>query len=219
MAGNHSVLEDDSLLSRIDRILFKLEGVLALTGGLAVFSLMLLAVFNVTGRNFFGQPLPGYVDWIEQVMPLIAFLGIAYTQRTGGHIRMDILIGKLKGRALWLVELISVFFMLVLMMTLVYGSYFHFERSFDFSSPMWSRDSSMDIALPLWPVKLLVPVAFSVLSLRLILQMWGYLKAFVNNETAPVAVPLIEDAETQAANEAQSVSGNESKIQNKEQQV
>lgn len=206
MSGHASVLEDGSLLSRLDRSLFRLESALALVGGLAVFSLMLLAVISVGGRNLMGKPLAGYVDWIEQVMPLIAFLGISLTQRIGGHIRMDILISRLKGRGLWLVELISVLLMLVLMLFLVYGSYFHFERSFDFNSPWWSRDSSMDIAIPLWPVKLIVPVAFSVLSLRLMLQVWGYVKALVSGAERPVAVPLLEDAAAQAAHEAESYS-------------
>ncbi len=78
------------LLSRADRALYRVEGALALIAGLAVLSLMGLAVVSVGGRNFFGTPLPGYVDWIEQIMPAIALLGIAYTQRTGGHIRLDL---------------------------------------------------------------------------------------------------------------------------------
>ena len=163
MSSASSVLEDDSLLSRLDQILFKLETWLALLGGLAVFGLMVLAVVSVSGRNLFNHPLPGYVDWIEQAMPLIAFIGISYTQRLGGHIRMDILVGKLTGRSLWLVEFISTLIMLVLMLLLVWGSFAHFQRAFDFSAPLWSRDSSFDIRLPLWPAKLLVPVSFSVL--------------------------------------------------------
>ncbi|MCV6586342.1 MAG: TRAP transporter small permease, partial [Marinibacterium sp.] len=72
MASGASVLEDGSLLSRLDRSLLRLERALALLSGLAVFSLMVLAVVSVGGRNLFNAPLPGYVDWIEQVMPLIA---------------------------------------------------------------------------------------------------------------------------------------------------
>ncbi|MEM9228816.1 MAG: TRAP transporter small permease [Pseudomonadota bacterium] len=207
MAGSSSVLEDGSRLSRLDRLLFKLETNLALLGGLAVFSLMLLAVVSVGGRNFMQQPLPGYVDWIEQAMPLIAFVGVAYTQRLGGHIRMDILVGRLQGRTLWIAEFISTFLMLVLMLLLVWGSWMHFQRSFDFAAPLWSRDSSFDIRLPLWPAKLIVPVAFSVLSLRLILQLWGYAVAIRRGLEHPVAVPLIEDAATVAAKEAETVSG------------
>lgn len=206
MAGGASVLTDDSSLSRIDRALYHVERVLALVSGLAVFSLMILAVISVGGRNGFGQPLPGYVDWIEQAMPLIAFMGIAYVQRDGGHIRMDIVVGALRGRVLWLVELITTLAVLGLMLLLVWGSWAHFERSFDFASPMWSRDSSMDINLPIWPAKLLAPIAFSVLCLRLVLQAVGYGRAFLRGDEAPVAVPLVVDAATQAAEEARHVS-------------
>ena len=206
MAGRSSVLADNSILSRIDRRLYRIESVLALVSGLAVFSLMILAVVSVSGRNFFNSPLSGYVDWIEQAMPLIAFMGISFTQRDGGHIRMDMLVGKLRGRFLWAAEFTTVFFMLLLMLLLIWGSFAHFQRSFDFGSPMWSRDSSMDIALPLWPSKLLAPVAFSVLAVRLVLQLWAYGRAIIMNATNPVAVPLIEDAATQAAHEADIVS-------------
>jgi len=206
MASSATVLEDGSLLSRLDGQLVRLEQLLALVSGLAVFSLMVLAVVSVGGRNAMNAPLPGYVDWIEQVMPLIAFMGISYVQRDGGHIRMDILIGSLRGRAMWLFELISVLLILLLMMALVYGSWSHFDRSFDFAAPLWSRDSSIDISLPIWPAKLLVPVAFSVLCLRLVLQAWGYGRAFVLGLEQPVAVPLIQSAAAQAAAEAEQLS-------------
>ncbi len=209
MAGSSLVLSDDSTLSRLDTRLYAIEKVLALLSGLAVFSLMLLAVVSVSGRNGFNQPLPGYVDWIEQAMPLIAFMGVAFTQRDGGHIRMDMLVGALKGRALYLVEFITTLAILALMILLVWGTWSHFQRSFDFGSPLWSRDSSMDIALPIWPAKLLAPVAFSVLCLRLGLQLWGYTRAFINNDANPVAIPMIADAATQAAMEAEHVSGHE----------
>jgi TRAP-type C4-dicarboxylate transport system permease small subunit len=58
-----------------------------------IFLLVFLATVNVLGRWLFFMPIDGYVDWVEQAMAFIAFLGIAYTKRLGGHIRMDILIG------------------------------------------------------------------------------------------------------------------------------
>lgn len=209
MAGSASVLEDDSTLSRLDRNFYKLEKLLALVSGLTVFGLMLLAVFSVSSRNFFNDPLPGYVDWIQQAMPLIAFMGISFTQRDGGHIRMDMLVGRLSGRPLFIAEWITTLAILVLMVLLVWGSYAHFQRSFDMSMPLWSRDSTMDIGLPIWPAKLLAPVAFSVLCVRLVLQLVSYTKAIITGETEPVAVPLPVDVATQAAQEAEQVSGHD----------
>lgn len=200
MATASLVLSDGSTLSRLDRMLVKLERSLALLSGLAVFSLMVLAVLSVSGRNALNTPLPGYVDWIEQAMPLIAFMGVSFVMREGGHIRMDIVVGQLRGRALFVVELLTTLAVLLLMALLVWGTWAHFQRSFDFAAPMWSRDSSMDIALPIWPAKLLAPVAFFVLCLRLALQSWGYGRAIVTGQA--IAVPLIADAATQAQMEA-----------------
>jgi TRAP-type C4-dicarboxylate transport system permease small subunit len=205
MAATVSVRTDGTLLSRVDQFLFKIETIFCLISGLAVFSLMLLAVISVTGRHLFNQPLSGYVDWIEIIMPVIAFLGISYSQRLGGHIRMDILIMNLKGRPLWVLELISSIIILLLVLLLLWGSWSHFLRSFDMSAPLWSRDSSVDIGLPIWPAKLIVPIAFFVLGMRLVLQIWGYARAVYKGVHEPVAVPLPEGAAEIAAAEAATV--------------
>lgn len=202
MAGTSSVLEDKSLLSRLDRALLPVEWFFALISGIAVFSLMFLAVWSVLGRKFLGSPLLGYVDYIETAMPLIAIMGVSYVQRSGGHIRMDMLIGALSGRAKWLFELVSVLLILVLIAALIWGSWAHFDRSFDCARPLCSRDSSIDIGLPLWPSKLIVPMAFTVLALRLVLQAWGYARALVLGLENPVAVPLILTVAEQAKLEA-----------------
>lgn len=206
MAGSSAVLEDGSLVSRLDRALLRVERSLALASGLAVFGLMALAVVHVGGRYFFNAPLPGYIDLIEQAMPLIAFMGISFTQRDGGHIRMDILIGRLRGRLLWAAEFLSVLLILILMLALVWGTWEHALRAINWNAPYWSGDSSIDINLPLWPAKMLAPLAFGILSLRLILQLWGYGRAFVFGLAAPAAVPMIQDVASQAAAEAEQLS-------------
>ena len=74
MAGSAAVLEDSSLLSKLDRMLLPVERFCALLSGLAIFSLMFLAAYSVTARKFFGSPMMGYVDYIEAAMPIIAIM-------------------------------------------------------------------------------------------------------------------------------------------------
>lgn len=209
MAGSAAVLEDSSLLSRLDRALLPVERFCALLSGLAIFSLMFLAAYSVIGRKFFGSPLLGYVDYIEAAMPIIAIMGISYVQRDGTHIRMDMLVGALHGRLLWLFELLSVLLILVLIVALTWGAWEHFDRSFDCARPLCSRDSSIDIGLPTWPSKLVVPVAFAVLVLRLILQAVGYGRALVLGLENPVAVPLNLSVAEQAKAEASQLAGHD----------
>jgi TRAP-type C4-dicarboxylate transport system permease small subunit len=207
MAGASTVLEDSSLLSRLDRALRPVEKFMAYLSGLAAFSLMFLAVWSVLGRRFFSAPLPGYVDIIEFMMPLIAIMGVSYVQREGGHIRMDIIIGAMKGRMLWFFEMLSVVLVFVLMLGLVWGSYAHFDRSFDCARPFCSRDSTIDLSLPIWPSKVVVPIAFAVLTLRLALQAVAYGRAFVLGLERPAAVPLVQTIEEQARAEADQLGG------------
>lgn len=207
MSSANSVLSDDSLVSRLDRMLLPVETAMIVVSGLFTFGLMFLAVFSVGGREFFGSPLRGYVDWIEMAMPFIAIFGIAYVQRSGNHIRMDIVIGAFRGRALWAVELLMTILIFLLIALLLWGAWAHFDRSFDFSRPNWSRDSSIDINLPIWPAKLAVVVAFAVLSLRAALQVWAYGRALFLGLERPPAVPFTLSVEQQAAAEAEQVAG------------
>lgn len=200
-----SVKTDNSTLSRLDQAWLKLESFMNLLAGFTIFLLVGLAVVHVLSRKLLNAPVPGYVDWTQQFMAVFAFLGLSFCQREGGHIRMDILVGQLRRRPLWIAEWLSTLFMLLLATALIYGTYFHFERSFAWDKPLWSRDSSIDIALPLWPAKLIVTFSMAVLWVRLWLQLWGFGRAVKENSKMPVAVPLIEDPATQAMHEAETV--------------
>ena len=201
------IREDESALSAADRRLHQVESVLNTASGVMIFVLVLLATFNVIGRKLFNTPLPGFIDWVEQSMAVFAFAGLAYCQRYGGHIRMDIVVQRLRGRKLWLAELTSTVLILLVTSVLIYGSWFHFLRSFDFASPLWSRDSSIDIQLPLWPAKLVVPVALAILWLRLALQVWGFGRALKSGEGRPAAVPIPRTVVEQAARESEIIGG------------
>lgn len=200
MAATGNVRTDGSLLSRLDQNLFKLESLLNLLAGLVTLAVMFVAVGNIVGR-YFGYPVPGYIDYMEQAVPAIAILGVAYCQRLGGHIRMDIVVGALKGRMLWFAEFLGVFFMLLITAVLIYGSWDHAARAINLG------DSTVDINLPTWPTKILFPILFIILSVRLTIHVVAYLKALQTGETEPVAVPLIEDVAEQTKREAESVSG------------
>ena len=136
-----------------------------------------------------------------QSVPMIAFLGISYCQRVGGHIRMDLLLIRLKGRTLWLFEFISSLFSVFIITTLTYGAYLHTSRSFILG------DSTEDINLTIWPFKAVIAVMFAVLVLRLIIQSWAYLRIIIVNDNRPIAIPVPLDIEAQALQESEQVQG------------
>ena len=175
--------ENVSLLEKLDNTFFKLEKFLNIAGGSIIFLIVLLTVTNVLGRWFLNTPVTGYIDWVEQSMAFFAFLGLAYRQRQGAHIPMDIVINHLKKKMQWLMEFISIFFMLIISLILIYGSSLHALRAYELG------DSSMDIGLSTWPAKMIVPIALCVLVLRLILQLWAYCRLLVSSNATPIAIP------------------------------
>ncbi len=162
---------------------------------------MLVGVVQIVGRTVFGYAIDGYIDWIEQTSIVYAMFGVGYCQRFGGHIRMELLLSFLKGRTLWAFEAVAVLIALIIVTLLIDSTWEHFVRAYT------KGDSTIDIRLPIWPSKLVVPVALSVLWLRMALQLWGYLRLLLNPDLRPVAVPVVETPEQIAQREIEDVFG------------
>ena len=182
-------------LARADRWLGDVENGLNLFAGALVFALMLLGVAQIVLRTVFSAPIFGYIDIVEVSMVGFAILSIAFVQRVGGHVRMELLVSRLKGRWLWSAECASTALGAFIVAVLIPYSYRHFERAFEFG------DSTIDIELATWPAKLVVPVALCVLLARLGLQLAGYLRLVAFPRLTPIAVPAIKDAATLAEEE------------------
>lgn len=191
-----SSLPPPAKLLGFDSWLTRLENLLNSIAALGIFILMLMATVQIVGRKLFNAPIPGYIDIAEQSIAIFAFLGAAYCQRLGGHVRMELFLGKLRGRLLWLAETFGTVVALILIGLLIKSGFDHFWRAYSIG------DSTIDISLSVWPSKLVVPIAFSVLWLRLLLQLFGYLRLVRSPAAQPIAVPVIEDIANQAQREA-----------------
>lgn len=201
------------LIARLDWWWARLEYALNFAVGIAILALMMVGVYQVAGRLIrdigelidptwdLGFAVHGYIDWIETIAVLYAILAISWCQRSGGHIRMEVLLGALRGRALWIAEAVAVALALAIVLMLLDATWFDFWRAYH------KGDSTMDIRLPRWPAKLVVPVALAVLAVRLALQLAGYVRLALDPRRPPFGVPLIESAREAARREIEDVMG------------
>ena len=180
--------QGESNMGQLDRVLARVETLFNLVAAYSIVFLMLLGVSQILLRSI-GYPMWGYIDFVEQSIAVFAFMGIAYCQRAGGHVRMDLAIRALQGRWLWLAECLAIILSLIVVGILIAYGYTHFERAFE------QGDSTIDANFPVWPSKLIVPVAFSLLWLRLLLQLVGYMRLFLDPSKTPVGVPTIPTIE------------------------
>lgn len=191
---------DDAFAKRLtyaDRLLGVIETGFNFFGGALVFALMFLGVVQIFLRAVFRDPIYGYIDIVEISMVGFAVLSISYVQKIGGHVRMELVVGHLKGRIKWLVEAISSGLGICLVGMLIPFSYNHFERALNFG------DSTIDIELSTWPAKLVVPIALGILLLRLIIELFGFIRMTLHPDFAPVGVPVHKDVMQLAEEEIQ----------------
>ena len=206
MSGNIRLNTTQSWIVPTSRRLGWLEDLLNAVSATSIIVLMLLAVIQVVGRKVSNAPIFGYIDWVEQIMVLFAFIGVAYCQREGGHVRMELVITNFRHRLLWLVEVIGIVIGLFIIGILIFTSFDHFLRAYEIG------DSTINAELPVWPAKLVIPIAFASLWLRLFLQLFGYFRLLLNPGSEVLEVPVIMRVAEEAKKEIQDALGEESEV-------
>lgn len=173
-----------AVLDRLDRALQGVEFVTAVIGGVVIFGVMWIGVAEIVLRKVFNAPLYGQLDLIEQTMATYTLLTISYCYRKAGHIRVDLLVNHFKGRRKWLAELGASIAALGLIVVLLPGVLHFFENAY------FIGDSTINTQWPTWPSKLIPVVGFSILALRIALEIWAYLRLVADPAAAPIAVPV-----------------------------
>ena len=156
-------------LVAVDRWVSSVENWLNIAGVILIMGIMLMTVTGVVSRYFFNQPLIGTVDITELAMVGVVFLGLAFTLRVGGHIRVELFINMLKGRRYHFTEfttlLLPLFFFAIT-----------FYSSLQFTIKAWKVwDVTAVVYLPNWPAKMLLTIGSFLICLRLIILLIQHL--------------------------------------------
>lgn len=176
------------VIQQILRAQSKLEVALNFTGALVIFLIMLSVTAEVLMRKFANKPIPGQFDGTELAMAVCIFAGLAYAQASYSHIRMGIVINKLKGRRRFLLESLGTVIGIVIAVVIVYWGWQSTMDSFH------SGDVTISTGLPVAPSRLFVPLGGLILAFRLFLQLVTYAHLVVQPSAEPLT-PLQISAE------------------------
>ena len=154
-----------SFLNRANWGLKHIEDWLNLASVFIIMFLMFFATTEIIGRYVFNSPVPGHVEIVELIMAGVVFFGIAYTERVGGHVRMELFVTRvLKGRAYHVAEAITAALSLfVYIFILIYT----FKASV-FALQM--GDNTAYLYWPTWPSKFAVPLGSFFLCIRFLIE-------------------------------------------------
>ncbi|MCA8928847.1 MAG: TRAP transporter small permease [Alphaproteobacteria bacterium] len=138
---------------------------LGMVAGAAVFAIMWLIDANVLMRKLFNQPVTGTLEITEGALVLIIFLGLAYTQRRRGHIRVTLLTRHFPQ---WLRNLLYVLVLLIgagLCAWYTWAAYTYAIRSYTINEMEWGV-----LIFQVWPIKAAIAVGWGLLSVQFLLD-------------------------------------------------
>jgi len=173
MAGHTGVtpepsIDTGSFIARADHAVLMIEqGLNMAAAGLIIF-LVFFCTAAVGARYLFNSPLKGYEDFAEMIMAVIIFFGLSYTQWAGEHVRLEVLIDRIKGRLHEILEFISIFLALFV---------FSFITAYCFKGTLASyevHDVSLTIYWPIWPAKLCLAIGSLLLCARFVVQLFQH---------------------------------------------
>lgn len=130
-----------------------------------LFIMMLLVNIDVFGRYLFNRPVTGNVELTEMIMVFIVYLGMAYTHREKGHVRVEVFVDKLpKGILSNINNYISLLLSLFInVMVMVYS----FQQSI---TTYHDKAVSIYLSIAMWPLPLVVSLGSLILCIRIIIE-------------------------------------------------
>jgi TRAP-type C4-dicarboxylate transport system permease small subunit len=155
--------------------------------GFAVLAIVALITYDVAMRFFFEQPQL-FVDEVASFLEvLVIFGGLAYTFRTGGHVRVDLvtthLPGRVRARLRAVALVLGLVFLAIVMWTTAQSA---------LTAYRYGRVSAV-MLYPLWAPMLLIPLGLALLAAVMLLALAGQLRAL--RRPHPDELPPSETAE------------------------
>ena len=127
-----------------------------------VLATVLISAGNAIMRKMFSISSNAWLELQWYLFSAVFLLCAGYTLLHNGHVRIDVLAGRLspKGQA-WIDILGTLFFLLPMTLMLTWMSWPYFVRAFQTSEISGSAGG-----LILWPARVLMPVGFALLALQ-----------------------------------------------------
>ncbi len=148
--------------NRLDRLVNQVTSGMALLGAVGIIAMLVHITAYVILRNLVSTPVPATVEIVSHYyMVAIAFLPVAWAERRGDMISVEIFSNLLVGR---IGRINTVFVAIVTCgayLALTYTTWIVAMREFTARSYV----ISLSVAIPVWPTYFILPVAFALAAL------------------------------------------------------
>ena len=156
----------------VERVITFLSELSAWISGIFVVLMILLITLEVAGRKLFGFSTLVADEFSGYMLVLITFMGAAYTVKTEGFTRMEVIYLRFKGKGRWvfnvLVNLIALIFLLIIdywIWTFVLSSYRAETKSISIvQTPLFIPQLFMGLGVTLLVFEIILQFSLSLLG-------------------------------------------------------
>jgi TRAP-type C4-dicarboxylate transport system permease small subunit len=172
--------------ARSRRVIDAIDAVLMGVGCLMLFALMLIVVADVSLRYLFNAPLQWSYEVISSyLMPGLFFMAVSHTLKANAHVAVDILHNYVSRRTRYVFEAVCTTVALPVFALCTWVSAQHTWN--DWQS---AATSTSGLAVPTWTISLMLPLGFGMLSLRLLVNAFGYIASLVSRRDVAPLPPI-----------------------------
>ena len=143
-----------------------------IAGALLIFQVVSVSV-DVGSRYFFGESVRWVIALNEWSLLFIAFLGAAWLQQRGGHVRLDILVSRFGPRMRLAADLFGLLLGICVCLVLVwYGSKVTWEKILTNEYDYFKVQE-----IPIYIVFVVIPLGSALLLIQLIRDVWRLIRS------------------------------------------
>ncbi|MGX0905304.1 TRAP-type C4-dicarboxylate transport system permease small subunit [Roseovarius sp. MBR-79] len=149
--------------------------------GLCILVILLIGVIDTAGRAFFNSPFVGAVEISEALLAVAIFSALAYLQRTGGHVVVDVFSSNYGPRLRKFATFVILTSMLAVLVFLLWRSgigalnaYRHNDVSAGF------------LRVPIWLAKIVTTIGLGVAVTEAARQLVRAIFGFAPQRTGPI---------------------------------
>ena len=141
--------------------------------------LVVLVSADVVWRTFAGKSIAGGYELAEIVMVPICYLTLAYCQKHRGHVRMEFVIDRLRGKTAQFVEMIALILSLAICALMFYQSIIEAQKAVDIRLV-----TSGLVEWPAWPFKIMLVYGLFVFAVRIGVQLVQQIRLVITGRVA-----------------------------------
>lgn len=134
-----------------------------IAGTTALFLMGILITFEILSRAVFGYSTLVAEEMSAYLLVLLLFMGLSYTLRTDGFLRVEFLFNRFPKKVQLAVELISSVLSMLYMVLLAYQSWLFVYESYDFG-----YSSIMPSGIRLWIPHFAIPMGCSLMVIEFV---------------------------------------------------